>query len=34
MQVKDLYTTNPSKEPGWYAVRELFEKIPKSAAKD
>lgn len=27
-QVKDLYATNPKKEPGWYAVRELFEKIP------
>ena len=27
-QVKDLYATNPKQEPGWYAVRELFEKIP------
>ncbi len=27
-KVKDLYTTNPGNEPGWYAVRELFEKIP------
>ena len=26
-QVKDLYATNPKQEPGWYAVRELFEKI-------
>jgi len=26
--VGDLYATNPKKEPGWYAVRELFEKIP------
>ncbi|MDO4976629.1 MAG: Lrp/AsnC family transcriptional regulator [Eubacteriales bacterium] len=22
-----LYATNPKNEPGWYAVRELFEKI-------
>lgn len=28
--VRDLYATNPKKEPGWYAVRELFEKIPGS----
>ena len=27
-QVKDLYATNPKQEPGWYAVRELFGKIP------
>lgn len=27
--VKDLYATNPKDEPGWYAVRELFEKLPK-----
>ena len=27
-KVKDLYATNPKCEPGWYAVRELFEKIP------
>ena len=27
-QVKDLYATNPKDEPGWYAVRELFEKLP------
>lgn len=26
--IKDLYTTNSKQEPGWYAVRELFEKIP------
>jgi len=25
--VKDLYANNPKNEPGWYAVRELFEKI-------
>ena len=25
---RDLYATNPKQEPGWYAVRELFEKIP------
>ena len=28
--VGDLYATNPKCEPGWYAVRELFEKIPSS----
>ena len=27
-QVKDIYATNPKNEPGWYAVRELLEKIP------
>ena len=27
-KVKDLYSTNPNCEPGWYAVRELFGKIP------
>lgn len=27
-RVGDLYATNPKNEPGWYAVRELFEKIP------
>ena len=27
-KVKDLYATDPHNEPGWYAVRELFEKIP------
>ena len=27
-RVKDLYATNPKDEPGWYAVRELFEKLP------
>ena len=26
-RIKDLYATNPKSEPGWYAVRELFEKI-------
>ena len=26
--IRDLYATNPGQEPGWYAVRELFEKIP------
>ncbi len=26
--VKDLYATNLKQELGWYAVRELFEKIP------
>ena len=29
-QIRDLYATNPKQEPGWYAVRELFEKIPGS----
>ena len=29
-KVSDLYATNPKCEPGWYAVRELFEKIPSS----
>lgn len=28
--IGDLYATNPKSEPGWYAVRELFEKIPSS----
>lgn len=27
VRVKDLYATNPRREPGWYAVRELFRKI-------
>ena len=27
-RVRDLYATDPKNEPGWYAVRELFEKIP------
>jgi len=27
-KIEDLYATNPKNEPGWYAVRELFEKIP------
>ena len=26
--IRDLYVTNLKQEPGWYAVRELFEKIP------
>ena len=26
--VKDLYSSDLKQEPGWYAVRELFEKIP------
>lgn len=29
-KIADLYETNPKSEPGWYAVRELFEKIPTS----
>ena len=28
-KVQDLYATNPKKEPGWYAVRELFGAIAK-----
>ena len=28
--VRDLYATNPKQEPGWYAVRELFDKIPRT----
>ena len=27
-QVKDLYRTDPKNEPGWYAVRELIDKLP------
>lgn len=27
-KIGDLYATNPKAEPGWYAVRELFGKIP------
>ena len=27
-KIADLYETNPKSGPGWYAVRELFEKIP------
>ena len=27
-KIGDLYAANPKSEPGWYAVRELFEKIP------
>ena len=26
-RVSDLYETDPDHEPGWYAVRELFERI-------
>lgn len=26
-KVRDLYATDPKHEPGWYAVRELFENI-------
>ena len=26
--IRDLYVTNLKQEPGWYAVRELLEKIP------
>ena len=29
--VRDLYDTDPEQEPGWYAVRELLEKIADSA---
>ena len=29
-KIGDLYATNSRCEPGWYAVRELFEKIPSS----
>ncbi|MBQ8305729.1 MAG: hypothetical protein IJX90_05875 [Blautia sp.] len=29
VKVQDLYATNPRKEPGWYAVRELFGAIAK-----
>ena len=29
-KIGDLYRTNSGSEPGWYAVRELFEKIPSS----
>ena len=28
-RVHDLYATNPKKEPGWYAVRELFGAIAR-----
>ena len=27
-QIGDLYAEESEREPGWYAVRELFEKIP------
>ena len=33
-KVKDLYATNPKEEPGWYAVRELFNKIPAAQVED
>ena len=33
-KVKDLYATNPKEEPGWYAVRELFKKIPAAQVDD
>ena len=26
-KVQDLYATNPKNEPGWYAVRELFQQM-------
>ena len=26
-KISDLYATNPKREPGWYAVRELFSRI-------
>ena len=29
-KIGDLYATNPKMEPGWYAVRELFGKIPSN----
>ena len=29
-KIGDLYATNLKMEPGWYAVRELFAKIPSS----
>lgn len=28
LTIGDLYKTNQISDPGWYAVRELFEKIP------
>ena len=31
-RIRDLYATNPWQDPGWYAVRELFEKIPGTPA--
>ena len=30
--IGDLYATNPKSEPGWYAVRELFGKLPRSSS--
>ena len=29
-RVRDLYATHPKREPGWYAVRELFRKIAEN----
>lgn len=29
-RIKDLYYSEQKREPGWYAVRELFEKLPSS----
>ena len=29
-RVSDLYATHPRREPGWYAVRELFRKIEEN----
>ena len=29
-RVRDLYATHPKREPGWYAVRELFRKIEEN----
>ena len=29
-RVSDLYATHPKREPGWYAVRELFRKIEEN----
>ena len=29
-RVSDLYATHPKREPGWYAVRELFRKIAEN----
>ncbi len=28
-KVQDLYATNPKNEPGWYAVRELFQQMAR-----
>lgn len=29
-KVRDLYIQEQGREPGWYAVRELFDKIPSA----